>query len=64
VITKELKKKIVELSYNPKFGAREMRRVMQDKISNILAKALLGNKIQKEDRIEIDPKDFSLKINP
>ena len=38
-----LKEKIVELSYNPKFGAREMRRVIQDKVENILASAILSN---------------------
>lgn len=64
IITPGLKEKIVELSYNPKFGAREMKRVIQDKIGNVLAKSLLSNEIKKGDRIEIDPKEFSLKINP
>ncbi|XOB40552.1 MAG: AAA family ATPase [Candidatus Nealsonbacteria bacterium] len=64
IITPGLKEKIVELSYNPKFGAREMKRVIQDKIGNVLAKSLLSNEIKKGDRIEIDPKEFSLRINP
>jgi ATP-dependent Clp protease ATP-binding subunit ClpA len=38
VITEPLKEKIVELSYDPKFGAREMQRVIQEKVGNVLAK--------------------------
>ncbi len=64
IITKELKEKIVELSYDPKFGAREMRRVIQDKIGNVLAEALLSNKIKRGDKVEVDPEGFRLKVNP
>jgi len=60
VITEELKEKIVELSYSPVFGAREMRRVIQDKVENILASTLLAGKITKGDRVSINPKNFSL----
>ncbi|MEK7080547.1 MAG: ATP-dependent Clp protease ATP-binding subunit, partial [Patescibacteria group bacterium] len=38
-ITESLKEKIVELSYKPEFGAREMRRVIQDKVENTVAEA-------------------------
>ncbi|XOB46359.1 MAG: AAA family ATPase [Candidatus Nealsonbacteria bacterium] len=64
VITPELKEKIVELGYEPKFGAREMQRVIQDKVGNVLAKALLSNQIKGGDSIEINPEDFTLRINP
>ena len=64
VISQELKEKIVELGYDPKFGAREMKRVIQDKIGNILAKALLANQLKRGDIIEVNIKDFSLDINP
>jgi len=60
-ITKELKEKVVDLSYSPQFGAREMKRTIQDKIENVLASALLSNEIKRGDRIEIDPADFKLK---
>ena len=53
-ITEPLKQKVVELGYNPIFGAREMRRVIQDKIENILAKALLSEQIKRGDKITID----------
>jgi len=64
VITRELKEKIVELGYNPTFGAREMRRVIQDKIENVLAEALLSGELKRGQKIGIDPTEFKLIINP
>ncbi|MCP6717948.1 MAG: ATP-dependent Clp protease ATP-binding subunit [Patescibacteria group bacterium] len=64
IITDSLKKKIVELSYDPKFGARQMNRVIQDKIGNVFAKALLSNEIKRGDRAELEAEDFKLKVNP
>ena len=63
IITQELKEKIVELGYNPVFGARHMRRVIQDKVENVLASALLAGKIGKGSRVSIDPEKFNLIIN-
>jgi ATP-dependent Clp protease ATP-binding subunit ClpC len=54
-ITKALKKQVVKLSYDPTFGAREMRRVIQDRVENILAQALLSGEIKKGDRIKLGP---------
>ncbi len=59
-ITKALKEKIVELSYKPEFGAREMRRVVQDKVENVIAEALISDKIVKGDSIEINPDNFEI----
>ncbi|MDD2913328.1 MAG: hypothetical protein PHS29_01640, partial [Candidatus Pacebacteria bacterium] len=59
----ELKEKIVELSYDPKFGAREMRRVIQEKIENNLAEAVLLGSLQKGNKVEINPENFQLKIS-
>jgi ATP-dependent Clp protease ATP-binding subunit ClpA len=42
IITQELKEKLVELSYDPVFGAREIKREIQDKVENAIAKALLA----------------------
>jgi len=60
IITQSLKEKIVELGYDPKFGAREMRRVIQDKIENILAQAILSGELKRGERAEIDPETFTL----
>jgi ATP-dependent Clp protease ATP-binding subunit ClpC len=64
VITEGLKEKIVELSYDITFGARNMQRVIQDKVGNVLAKAILSGQLKRGNRVEIVPDDFSLKINP
>ena len=53
-ITDELKQKIVELGYNPMFGAREMQRVIQDKVENTLAKAMLAEELEKGSKISLD----------
>ncbi|MDO8601321.1 MAG: AAA family ATPase, partial [bacterium] len=61
IITEPLKEKIVELSYSPTFGARQMQRVIQDKIGNVLATAILSNQIKRGGRVEIDPETFQIK---
>lgn len=60
VITMPLKEKISELGYDPTFGARNMKRVIQDKVENIIARAILAEEIKKGDKIEVDPVNFSL----
>jgi len=60
-ITKELKENIAELSYNPEFGAREMQRVIQDKVENVLAKALLSNQLKRGNKVKVGL-DFNLQI--
>ena len=60
IITEELKAKIVELSYNPVFGAREMKRCIQDKVENAVARALLNDAIPQGSKVQIDPKNFSI----
>ena len=62
VITDSLKTKIAELGYNPVFGARAMRRVIQDKVENVLAAALLSDKLKRGDRVEVKSGDFTLTI--
>jgi len=62
-ITEPLKEKIVELSYKPEFGAREMRRVIQDKVENVIAEALLSDKLKKTDRFQINAETFGLIVN-
>ena len=61
---KGLKEKIVELGYDPTFGARQMRRVIQDKVENVLASAILSGQIKRGNRVEVEPEEFQLIINP
>lgn len=63
IITEELKSQIVELSYNPTFGAREMKRMVQDKVENSLARELLKDSIPNGSSLTIDPKTFKISIN-
>jgi len=37
-----------------------MRRVIQDKIENILAQAILSGELKRGERAEIDPESFTL----
>lgn len=62
IITLPLKEKIVELSYSPIFGAREMKRVIQNKVENVLASAILSGKLKGGNKVEIDPEKFKLNI--
>ena len=64
IITRELKEKIVELGYSPVFGAREMRRVIQDKVENILAEALLSGRLKAGSKIAVNPDEFKIIFNP
>jgi len=63
-ITPGLLEKIVELGYDPTFGARAMKRVIQNKVENVLAEGILREEIKRGDRVAIDPEGFKLIINP
>ncbi|MEP7169280.1 MAG: AAA family ATPase, partial [Bacteroidota bacterium] len=45
---------LAQLGYDPQFGARPLKRVLQKKILNELSKEILAGKINKEDHIVID----------
>jgi ATP-dependent Clp protease ATP-binding subunit ClpA len=45
---------IAHLGYDPKFGARPLRRLIQDKIEDNIAKLILGNELQRRDTIIIN----------
>lgn len=59
-VSKELVNKISELGFNPEFGAREMRRVIQDSVENSIAKAILGGKIKEGNKMEINSETFDV----
>ncbi len=60
-VTDELKKKIVEISYDPFFGAREMQRAIQNNIGDSLSSAILKEEIGAGDSFVIDSDTFILK---
>ena len=57
-ITKELVQKVAALGYDPAFGARPLRRVIQDKIESTVAKRLLSGEIQRGQQIVISPQEL------
>jgi ATP-dependent Clp protease ATP-binding subunit ClpB len=51
---------LADLGYDPQFGARPMKRVLQKEIINELSKELLGGKFKKGDTILVDEIDGNL----
>jgi ATP-dependent Clp protease ATP-binding subunit ClpB len=49
--------KLAHLGYDPAFGARPLRRVIDEKIREPLSRAILGKKIEKGARIKVVLKD-------
>lgn len=45
---------LADRGYDPQFGARPVKRVIQKEVLNELSKALLGGKVNKEDEIVLD----------
>lgn len=62
VITEPLKEKIVELGYNITFGARNMKRVIQDRVEDAIARALLKEEIKPGTKFTVNPENFSIEI--
>lgn len=53
IVSHELVEKVARLGYKPEFGARPMRRVVQDKIESQIAKKILEQDLKRGDFIEI-----------
>ncbi|MBI2123971.1 MAG: ATP-dependent Clp protease ATP-binding subunit [Candidatus Wildermuthbacteria bacterium] len=58
-VTQPLKEKLAELGYDPKFGARNLKRIIQDNVENAFAVALLRDTIQRGDKVEMQ-EDFTI----
>ncbi|MBD3282095.1 MAG: AAA domain-containing protein [Candidatus Portnoybacteria bacterium] len=59
VIDHDLVEKVAELGYKPEFGARPMRRVIQDQIESRVAKKILQDNLKRGDFVKIEAKDIS-----
>ncbi len=51
---------LADVGYDPQFGARPVKRLIQKRIMNELSKSILGNKIDKESLILVDTEGSSL----
>ena len=58
MVTESLRKKVAELSYKPEFGAREMKRVIQDNIEDKIAISILNKLIKAGDKIRVNSETF------
>jgi len=46
---------LAQKGFDPKFGARPLRRVVQDEVDTAIADALLQGKVQRRDTIVLEP---------
>ena len=53
IITEPAKTYIVEKAYDPKYGARPLRRMIQSKIEDQLAEEILAGKVKKGDTVRV-----------
>lgn len=47
-------RKLAKLGYDPKFGARPLRRLLQEKVEDEIANLILGEKLKRRDTLLID----------
>ncbi|WDM85087.1 ATP-dependent chaperone ClpB [Ehrlichia sp. JZT12] len=62
-LSSEAKVWLMENGYDPLYGARPLKRLIQQKVQNNLAKLILANKIQEGDNLRVDLLDCDLVIN-
>lgn len=56
--TDQAVKKLAQIGFDPVYGARPMRRAIQDKVENSLAESILAGKTERGQTILIDEKDI------
>ena len=54
---------LANLGYNPQFGARPLKRVVQREVENRIARAILDGTVHDGDTVEIDAKDGKLVLD-
>jgi len=59
-VTDQAVRHIAHLGYDPQFGARPIKRVIQRNLLNELSKMILAGEVTKEREIIVDEKDGSL----
>ncbi len=56
-VTEHAFKKLAQLGYDPQFGARPVKRILQKNVLNRLSKEMLSSKVKPEDKILLDEFD-------
>ncbi len=62
-LTRAAKEELLELGFDPAYGARPLRRVIQNQIKDELAMLLLEEKIKEGDTVEVDFENGEFKFN-
>ena len=62
VATNKLRRELVERGYDPKYGARPLRRVIQDLLEDPLADQLIMGKIRRGDVVRADWVDGQVQL--
>jgi ATP-dependent Clp protease ATP-binding subunit ClpB len=62
-LTRAAKDELLELGFDPAYGARPLRRVIQNQIKDELAMLLLEEKIKEGDTVEVDFENGEFKFN-
>ncbi len=63
-LTESAQDLLAEMGYDPQFGARSLKRVIQQEVENRIARGILEGSIRDGDTIEIDAKGGKLVIEP
>ena len=61
-VTDEAKRQLVKLGYDPRFGARPLRRVIQDKIENQLTDLILEHDKVENVKVVVEDEDIVVKM--
>jgi ATP-dependent Clp protease ATP-binding subunit ClpB len=56
-LTEKAREYLAKIGFDPAFGARPLKRMMQKEVSQPLANEILKGKFSPKDRIKIDVKD-------
>jgi ATP-dependent Clp protease ATP-binding subunit ClpA len=63
VVDEDAKKLLVDSGYDPRMGARPMRRIVQRVVENIVAKRMLGGEVIPGEQIKITLADVQTAIS-
>jgi ATP-dependent Clp protease ATP-binding subunit ClpB len=55
---------LADLGYDPQFGARPLKRVIQKEVENRVARAILDGSVRDGDTVEIDVRNGKLTLEP
>ncbi len=57
VITEQAREHLAEKGYDPHFGARPLRRVIQNEVEDVLSEGLLSGQFRPGDTVQVDARD-------